>query len=190
MYAELLREFMAGKWTTDQYEDRYYAIMKGREDPACSAIFDVVWHFYSDLIPHKMRGSHRLSPEVRKMVSRWVLFLRSDSPIDTLDQHSETIEPVHARMPAVAFAIAWTFGLLGLAVALLCGWWVVSAACTVFLVLLWLGTIGLGGVCLNPQAVNAAFANEGNNIWPFPNEKAFSHARQTAGFLRGSFFVR
>lgn len=189
-YAELLREFMAGKWTTDQYEDRFYAIMKRQDDSACAAVFDVVWHFYSDVTPHKMRGRYRLPRELRKIVARWVLFLRSESLFHPLDQSSETTEPAHARVPAFELVIAWCLGWLGMTVASLCGWWTVSAACAAYLAFLWLGTWVSGGVCLNPQAVNAAFANDGNNIWPFPNEQAFAQACQTAGFLNGSCPVR
>ena len=79
-YASLLREFLAGCVTNDEYEDRTADIERryGR-DSAVGAVFHQVWFLYDDLSEHTLTGKHRPTREQRRFVARCVLFLRDPS---------------------------------------------------------------------------------------------------------------
>jgi hypothetical protein len=79
-YATLLRRFMAGRMTTDDYEEAYCNLQKHGRDEACEGMFWAAWHTYDDIVPHRMTGSHALSADDRRIVARWLLFLRGQLP--------------------------------------------------------------------------------------------------------------
>lgn len=74
--AEVLRRFIAGQITNDSFEDQ----VPETDDPAIWAIWDTCWLFYDDFKEHRLDGKYRLSPDLRRQLSRWVLFLDSDLP--------------------------------------------------------------------------------------------------------------
>ena len=47
-------------------------------DPAIYAIFDTARLYYSDLNEHRLSGSRRLHPDMKRARMRWILFLDSD----------------------------------------------------------------------------------------------------------------
>ena len=72
---ELIRHLVAGLITNDEFDDRRPI----STDPAIWEVFHWgAWHLYSDLGEYRLIGKHRLPKEVRREVSRWVLFLKTD----------------------------------------------------------------------------------------------------------------
>ena len=78
-YAELVRQFISGRMTNDEYEDRYEAIQQNKSDTAIGEIYHQLWFLYDDIQTHKMTGTHRLDREGRKTVAKTILFLQSDN---------------------------------------------------------------------------------------------------------------
>lgn len=80
-FAELLRQFYSGRITNDQYESRYWQIVRTHGyDSAVNAIFLESWGTYSDFRTHRMsRFWKLLNREQRRVILRWILFLRSDA---------------------------------------------------------------------------------------------------------------
>ena len=77
-YAELIRQFISGRMTNDEYEDRFEAIEVSRDDHAVSEIYRQVWFLYDDFKTHRMTGKHRLNNAGRRQTAQIVLFLQSD----------------------------------------------------------------------------------------------------------------
>ncbi len=80
--ARLLRRFLSGELTNDQYEDRAMTlrphVSRSSKDLAVSKIIDASWLLYSDLCEHRLTGKHALHRESRRIVTRWILFLYSN----------------------------------------------------------------------------------------------------------------
>jgi hypothetical protein len=75
--AEAVRALVAGRITNDEFEDR----VPRSADPAVDAVFLTgIWPLYSDLYRHRLVGSHKLSPDARRLAARCVLFLKSRQP--------------------------------------------------------------------------------------------------------------
>jgi len=77
-YAELLRHFLAGRITNDDYERRADQIMasdSGTEDRAIAEVYQRVWFLYCDIRTHRMSGKWALPPEGRREAARWIMFL-------------------------------------------------------------------------------------------------------------------
>ena len=76
-YAQLVRQFISGRMTNDEYEARFEAIQHGASDLAIGAVYYELWFLYDDLKTHRMTGSHRLDCENRRTMARMILFLQS-----------------------------------------------------------------------------------------------------------------
>lgn len=82
--AELLRQFVDGLMTNDDFEDRLDRILddprpvRKWEDKALWAIRSRAWFLYDDLRTHRMTGQWALSPEGHREIARWIVFLHSD----------------------------------------------------------------------------------------------------------------
>ena len=77
-FAESIRALVAGRITNDEFEDSRLPELE-TDDPAISEIYkEGVWHLYSDLHEHHLRGKFALSREDKAIAARWVLFLRTD----------------------------------------------------------------------------------------------------------------
>ena len=76
-YAQLLRQFISGRMTNRQYEERFDGITAALSDAAIREISLEIWMLYHDNITHRMTGSHRLTGESRRGVARAILFLYS-----------------------------------------------------------------------------------------------------------------
>ena len=80
----LLRALVAGKLTNDEFEDRFVANLDPRprhewDDRTLWAIRTQIWKYWNDLkAPHRLEGPDALSPEVKKFIARWILFLQTD----------------------------------------------------------------------------------------------------------------
>ena len=72
--ALLLRRYVAGRITNDELADA----PARSQDPAIRPIYEFAWQLYDDVSNHRAEGRHSLSPEARRMVARWILFLHSD----------------------------------------------------------------------------------------------------------------
>ena len=77
-YAELTRQFISGRMTTDEYESRFDTIEYDKNDQVIREVYRQVWFLYDDLRPHRMTKSHRLNRKGRHIIARFVLFLQSD----------------------------------------------------------------------------------------------------------------
>ena len=77
-YAQLLRQFISGRMTNDEYEKRFDSIQASVGDPAVWEAYHQIWITYDDYYTHRMTRAHRLTGEDRRSVARMVLFLHSD----------------------------------------------------------------------------------------------------------------
>ncbi len=78
--AELIRHLANGCITTGEFDD--FHMFVDSEDPAVSAVSNEAWGLYDDVWPawaYRLRGHHKLSPEVRRQVAIWAVFLYSDT---------------------------------------------------------------------------------------------------------------
>ena len=73
--AELIRSLSSGQISNDEFED---AIPDTADDAIRQVFSHGVWCLYSDMKEYKLKGKDALSDEVRSIVARWVLFLKSD----------------------------------------------------------------------------------------------------------------
>ncbi len=182
-YAALLRRFMAGRLTTDEYEDAYFELEERGRDDACWGVFAAAWHCYDDIIPHRMTGDHKPTPELRKLVARWILFLRSGAEYRParLSRNSERASRVRAGQVG-----GWLLGigLLCFAVSGLTGW-MPGMAIALCIVIPGYALAQRGGVSLDPAVAVCAFEPE--SCWPFASADDFRRARATPTYLYGGW---
>jgi hypothetical protein len=187
-YAELLRHFIAGRLTTDQYEHQYGDLeRKYGGNESTSAVFGCVWHFYDDLIPHRMTGKHRLCPEARRRVARWIVFLRSDAALadvsatalaDSRPQWAHSCERVLGTVAVLSLLIG--------AIATLSGAVVVTLFCCFMLFAVLLGAMVCSpGVSLEPQHAEHAFSDDESDPWPFRSRAELDAALARPTYLHG-----
>jgi len=70
--AEVLREFVDGNITNDEFTSRFPV---DDRDPALRAIRECVWLHYSDVREHRLTGKDALNSEARQLLERCLLFL-------------------------------------------------------------------------------------------------------------------
>ena len=73
--ALLLRRYLSCRITNDDLADEGPSMS---EDLAVQSVYEYAWQLYDDLSTHRAQGKHALSPEVRGMVTRWIVFLQGD----------------------------------------------------------------------------------------------------------------
>ncbi len=78
-YAELVRQFISGRMTNDEYESKFEVLELLGRDRAVIEIHSQVWFLYDDMTTHKMEGAHRLDKIGRRRIAQAVLFLQSGS---------------------------------------------------------------------------------------------------------------
>jgi|SRR5689334_5437801 len=72
--SELIRQLVAGLITNDQFEDR----IPQSADPAIHEVyFSGIWGLYSDLYEYRLIGKDRVPREARRVLARYILFLKS-----------------------------------------------------------------------------------------------------------------
>ena len=102
--AELLRHFVAGLISNDEFEDR---CPHGSRDSAVRQIMDEgAWFLYDDLHEHRLTGRYKLNARDRESVARWILFLETDL------SYEWPIVSLGLRLALVPINLV-TFGLLG-----------------------------------------------------------------------------
>jgi hypothetical protein len=75
-----LRRLVTGRMTNDQFDDLYYEHWMDSKDLAVAKIGEFGYCLYSSdlLLPYRLKGPHAVSPEVRRLASRGILFLYTD----------------------------------------------------------------------------------------------------------------
>ncbi len=189
-YAQLLRCFLAGKLTTDEYEDQYYAIVKRFGfDAAADDIFDQAWHLYDDIVPHRMTGNYRLLPSTRRHFAMCVLFLRTETPYEL----SESKMGVKGCVVATAVTLLGGAFIVALIIRLASA--MDLAVCSGILTgvgvlqQIWVKCIHAVRVRKNEIATQSRqpeiSITEELELWPFSNDQDLNSARQTLTFLFG-----
>lgn len=77
-YAELVRQFISGRMTNDEYEERFEQLKLENLDPAVDKIFYQVWGLYDDYSTHRMTGDHHLDKAGRRRIAQAILFLQTE----------------------------------------------------------------------------------------------------------------
>ena len=167
-YALILRRFMAGRLTTDEYEDAYFEIESRGRDQASWHIFAAAWHLYDDLHVHRMTDGHRVDGELRRLIAKWVLFLRSGAAYggaalpptypESARVHASRRGRIGGGLSLVALLAAVALGAVGNTA----GFAIAMAGVGVGL----LTMISSGGVSLEPEAAARAFGDMADP-WPF-----------------------
>ena len=78
-YAVLIRQFVSGRMTNDEYEDRVDGITYDKRDHAILEVYLLIWTCYDDLKTHRLTKQWRLDRPARRQVAQAVLFLQSDA---------------------------------------------------------------------------------------------------------------
>lgn len=78
-YAQLVRQFISGRMTNDEYEQRFFSLCAHKEDSALVEIFTEVDTLCEDARPNKLTQCWQLNNDARRRVAQAVLFLQSDA---------------------------------------------------------------------------------------------------------------
>ena len=78
-YAQLVRQFISGRMTNDEYEQRFFSLCAGKKDLALVEIYAGVDTLCEDACPSKLTQCWRLNNDARRRVAQAVLFLQSDA---------------------------------------------------------------------------------------------------------------
>lgn len=184
-YAQILRQFVSGRMTTDEYENHFFEFERQfNYDPAAWAVFAAVWHLYDDIWPHRMAGAHRLDRTTRRRIAQFILFLRSGAQYtDLVPERQVPKQQVssYRGIPMVLAALA-----LGAISLLLIGTYftLVLAACGFLLLLLFLSLFGRA-VALDPAVFEVSWTPTPDHLWPFGSQDALLQALSTPTFLFG-----
>ncbi len=77
-YAQLVRQFISGRLTSDEYEDRFGKLQFNKKDRALSEVWEVLDSLCEESLPKKMTEQWRLDHSARRQTAQAVLFLQSD----------------------------------------------------------------------------------------------------------------
>ena len=77
-YAELVRQFISGRMTHDDYNKRYFAMRFYNKDFALTEVRDNLDDLFESAWPNRMTRQWRLDREARRRAAQAVLFLQSD----------------------------------------------------------------------------------------------------------------
>jgi hypothetical protein len=187
-YSELLRHFIAGRLTNDKYEDAYFELegMYGR-DPSVWAVFSSVWHFYDDLSEHRMTGDHRLTPEWRRRVARWIVFLRSGAPLADVSGPIPDRRPLRTKVIEKVMGFGAFQALQTGAIAAWHGYLMWAASCCGLLgfLLLMRRQYLPFGASLSPQHAAHALSDDPADPWPFRSPEDLHAALEYPTYLHG-----
>jgi hypothetical protein len=90
--AEGIRHLAAGLVDNVEFEVR---VPWHSSDPGVRAVFlGGPWFLYHDVVRYRLRGTHRLSPALRREAARWVLFLKTDLPYEWPVAHRGSLASV------------------------------------------------------------------------------------------------
>jgi len=74
-----MRQFISGRMTSDEYEQRFFDLCVNKKDPALLEIFNEADALCEDARPNKLTQQWRLNNDERRRVAQAVLFLQSDA---------------------------------------------------------------------------------------------------------------
>ena len=77
-YAELVRQFISGRMSLDEYEDRFGSLQFNKKDRALWEVWNFMASLCGDAYPQKMTEPWRLDPSARRHASQAILFLQTD----------------------------------------------------------------------------------------------------------------
>lgn len=75
--AELLRQFASGRVTNHEFEEQWYFPTRSR-DKGIAEVEHAIWCLYDDLREHRLTDDERMTPELRRQIATWILFLKTD----------------------------------------------------------------------------------------------------------------
>jgi hypothetical protein len=73
--AKLLQAFIDGTISNYKYD---HGFPRSKSDPALRSVWANLWFYYSDIREHTLTGKDALTPGVRALYERSLLFLKSD----------------------------------------------------------------------------------------------------------------
>lgn len=94
--AQLLRNFISGRVTNDEFEDCVPPTL----DRAVLAIWDTAWVLYDDRKEHVLSGRYRPTADMRRICVRWLLFLHSNHEYEWPDLCLPGIDPATRTEPS------------------------------------------------------------------------------------------
>lgn len=95
--AQLLRNFVSGKITNDEFADG----CPPTQDRAIDAIWGTAWVLYDDISEHRLIGRNRLPSDMRRVCLRWLLFLHNDHDYEWPDLSLPGIDPATRTQQSV-----------------------------------------------------------------------------------------
>lgn len=179
-YAELLRQFHAGRMTNFEYERRFDAIVsKHGTDDAIDSIYLFNWGTYCDIRRHRMtdRG-RRVTAECRKLIVQAVLLLRTElAPSRELSQ-----------VQAEYRACLWRFAAVGVVIVagfLISPYWfcVAVASAVLVTILVAIARSTRRSIFSRPERIES---NAIPSHWPFANAEDLAAARRRIVYLGGT----
>lgn len=186
-YAELLRQFMSGRMTNDEYDDRACAIVWSQtptSDPSTRRLYRIVWSMYCDIRTHRMTDPGWRPPaEVRRGIAKLVVFLRSGSPIG---QPRNIVVPLPEKPVANrvgAFIAGSVFAAIGLLLVTTSA--LILSPLFLFPSYVWLRF----ALATEARATEFSEAFDPSAIWPFASQADYDHALRSAGYLGRSASV-
>jgi len=75
--SEEVRHFVAGLSDNFEFDDAVWSLRT--KDIGVIRVREAMWHVYDDISRHKLKGKRGLSEKEREVVSRFVVFLKSDN---------------------------------------------------------------------------------------------------------------
>jgi hypothetical protein len=79
-FAQLLRALFTGRITNDDFDEKAIPLALGRDFTIAQIFWVGAWPSYSDNRVYKLIGPDALSRKDKKIVARWILFLKSGLP--------------------------------------------------------------------------------------------------------------
>ena len=89
--AELLRQFASGRITNFELENCW----PSSKDQAILNLDSTIWCFYDDFKEHKLQGPFALTPKMKRVVARWIVFLHTNEPYQWPNIAYPGVRPLH-----------------------------------------------------------------------------------------------
>jgi hypothetical protein len=165
-FAELLRAFYLGRITNDEFEDAVEPLCE--QDPVVHEVFHLgAWRTYSDHKECRFTDYDKLTPEGRKILARWILFLKGGKPY---------LWPKVQRLHLPAWVVFTTL-LSGIPLAVLTGFW--QLTCIGF------GFLVVCTIFFDRREQKRVERSFDFSVWPFISEADFKEALQHPSYLSG-----
>lgn len=189
-YAELLRHFIAGRITNDEFLMQA-GDLRGEfgDSPTVSAVHSCAFCLCDHMREYRLTGKDRLQQPWRRRAARWIVFLRSGAPL------------AEVRGTKLTFRRCWRYLLLeaavgaGMLLAVALG---AIGATTGDYVMVASACIGVIGMvfwsallwCLGPRSKESchrvrAFLEDESDPWPFQSRADLDAALARPTYLHG-----